>query len=214
MKIIITGTSQGIGYEAALLFLKHGHEVHGIDEKPTTIHDENYTHYVCSVSGELPEIKDVNVLVNNAGVQDEERSIEVNLIGTIRCTEKYAMQPKIKSVLNVVSASSHSGAEFPYYVASKGGVLAYTKYTALQLAKYGATCNSISPGGVITPMNEHILNDKNLYQAVLDETLLNKWASAVEIAEWIYFVTILNSSMTGQDILIDNGEMAKSNFIW
>ena len=47
-----------------------------------------------------------------------------------------------------------------------------------------------------------------------NETLLDKWASEEEIAIWAYFVTAINQSMTAQDILIDNGEMAKSNFIW
>ena len=49
---------------------------------------------------------------------------------------------------------------------------------------------------------------------VLNETLLHKWASSEEIAEWVYFITVINKSMTGEDILIDNGEMLKSNFIW
>ena len=56
-------------------------------------------------------------------------------------------------MLNVCSTSAHNGAEFPEYCASKGGLLAYTKHLAMRIAQYGATCNSISPGGVITPMN-------------------------------------------------------------
>ena len=46
------------------------------------------------------------------------------------------------------------------------------------------------------------------------ETLLKRWASAEEIAEWAYFVSVVNKSMTGQDIIIDNGELTKFNFIW
>ena len=100
------------------------------------------------------------------------------------------------------------------YAASKGGVVAYMKNVALSIAKYHATSNSISPGGVITSLNEHIINDEHLYQLVKNETLLDKWASEEEISTWAYFVTVINQSMTAQDILIDNGEMAKSNFIW
>lgn len=88
------------------------------------------------------------------------------------------------------------------------------KNLALSLAARGVTCNSISPGGVITPANRHILEDEKLYRAVLDETLLGKWAEAEEIAELAYFLTAVNRSMTGEDLLIDNGEMLKSNFIW
>ena len=72
----------------------------------------------------------------------------------------------------------------------------------------------MSPGGVITPLNRHILESKDLYRKVLDETLLNKWATAGEIADFVYFVGVVNKSMTGEDVFIDNGEKLKSNFIW
>ena len=45
-------------------------------------------------------------------------------------------------------------------------------------------------------------------------TPLRKWASAEEIAEWAYFLTVINKSMTAQDLLIDNGEAARAEFIW
>ena len=85
---------------------------------------------------------------------------------------------------------------------------------ALRVSKYKATANSISPGGVITELNDHILKDKKLYKAVLDESLLGKWATPEEIAEFVYFISINNKSMTGEDIFIDNGEKIKANFIW
>lgn len=211
MKVLITGTSKGIGRATALKFLKEGHQVIGIDKLGSSIKDTKYTHYICDVSDKdnLPDIKDVEVVVNNAGVQNE-NDIEVNLKGTIYVTEKYAFQDKIKAVVNMASASAHTGAEFPEYSASKGGVLAYTKNVALRIAKYKATCNSISAGGVITDLNRHILEDKKLWQQVMNETLIPKWATSEEIAEWIYFIAVVNKSMTAQDVLIDNGEMAKS----
>ena len=88
------------------------------------------------------------------------------------------------------------------------------KNLALALAPRGITVNSISPGGVITPANHHILEDEGLYQQVLDETLLGKWATADEVADLAYFLTVTNRSITGEDILMDNGEMLKSNFVW
>ena len=88
------------------------------------------------------------------------------------------------------------------------------KNVALRISKYKATANSISPRGVITDLNSHILNDEKLYKAVLDETLLDKWAEPEEIADFVYFVSVINKSMTGEDIIIDNGEKLKSNFIW
>ena len=216
MNILITGASKGIGKSTVKKFLMHSHEVVGLDIVPSDIQHTNYLHILCDVADKssLPDIDDVEVLINNAGVQDEEKSMDVNLFGVINCTDKYGIQPAIKSIVNVASASAHSGAEFPLYSASKGGVLAYTKNTAIRIAQFGAVCNSISPGGVITDINEHIMNNPDLWKAVLNETMLNKWASSEEIAEWIYFMAVTNKSMTAQDILVDNGEMAKSNFIW
>ncbi len=217
MKVLITGTSSGIGRAAAVKFLSMGHKVIGLDVRESSIENENYTHFVADVSDKaaLPEIEDVEILVNNAGVQTmTERDIFVNLFGTMYCTEKYGLQPKIRAIVNMASASAHNGAEFPEYSVSKGGVMTYTKNTALQVAKYGATCNSLSPGGVMTDINKHIIEDERLWAAVMDESLLYKWAQPEEIAEWIYFVAVVNKSMTAQDILIDNGEQAKANFIW
>ena len=217
MKVLITGTTKGIGQAIAKKFLACGHTVIGLDILPSSIEDKNYTHYISDVRNKesLPKIDDVEILVNNAGVQDnDENAINVNLLGLINTTKAYGYQKNIKAIVNIASASGSTGSEFPYYVASKGGVIAFTKNTALEIAKYGATCNSISPGGVITSSNDHILKDNKKYQEVLNETVLNKWANLDEIAEFVYFVAVINKSMTGQDLLIDNGEALKSNFVW
>ena len=224
-RVIISGTSRGIGKAVAELFVytmdKHGdlmYDVFGIDNNPVDsdflIHSPNYHHYIADVRGTLPDIEFPEIVIANAGTQDDDDSIDVNLVGLINFCEAYADQPCIQAVCTVASASAHSGAEFPRYTASKGGVVAYTKNLALRVAKYGAVCNSISPGGVYTPINEHIVQDKNKLDAVLNEAILHRWASAEEIAQWIYFITAVNKSATAQDFLVDNGEMAKSNFIW
>lgn len=215
MKVLVTGSSEGIGKSIALKFLSEGHTVIGIDLNPSQIEHELYTHIqgdICDKN--LPDIPNVEILVNNAGVQESGKDIDVNLKGTISITEKYGIQPKIKSIVFIASSSASTGAEFPEYVASKGGVVAYMKNVALRIAQYGATSNSISAGGVITKLNQHILDDPNLWQQVLNETLLNKWASPEEIADFTYFISVINKSMTGQDVFIDNGEALKSNFIW
>ena len=79
------------------------------------------------------------------------------------------------------------------------------------LTKQGST--SISPGAVLTNLEPELYKDKKLVKAVAKENLLKKWIKPTEIALWIYFVAVMDKSMTGQDILIDNGEVANFNFI-
>lgn len=215
MHVLITGSASGIGRATALRFLEGGHRVTGMDLLPGTIDHPAYTHILFDLRREdLPEIPDVEILVNNAGVQNTGEDIDVNLCALMRVTEKYGVRPGIRAICNVASASAHSGAEFPAYAASKGGVLAYTKNVAMRVAAYGAVCNSISPGGVVTELNRHVMEDPALWAAIMEETPLKKWASAEEIADWIYFLTAENRSMTAQDVIVDNGEMNNYHFIW
>ena len=215
MKILITGTTQGIGRGIATLFLEKGHNVIGIDRQPSSIDHPSYTHYQCDIRDKdgLPQIDGVEILINNAGTQNED-DININLKALIWVTERYAIQPEIKSVLNIGSASGHTGAEFPEYAASKGGVLAYTKNVAMRIAQYGATCNSLDPGGVITPLNDCVMNDPDLWAQIMDETPLRRWATVEEMAEWAYFLTVTNKFCTGQNILVDGGESINYNFVW
>ena len=97
---------------------------------------------------------------------------------------------------------------------SKGGVLAYTKNVAMRVARFGATCNSLDPGGVLTPLNECVMNDPELWAEIMDETPLKRWATPEEIAEWAYFLTVVNGFCTGQSILVDGGESINYNFVW
>lgn len=215
MKVLITGTSQGIGKAIAELFLQKDHTVIGIDRNVAAIEHKNYNHYTCDIRDRenLPELSGVNILINNAGTQNED-DIDINLKALIYITEKYGVQGEIKSILNIGSASGHTGAEFPEYCASKGGVMAYTKNVAMRVASFGATCNSLDPGGVLTPLNDCVVNDKDLWSQIMDETPLKRWATAAEIAQWAYFLTVTNTFCTGQNIIVDGGESINYNFIW
>ena len=216
MKVLITGTSSGIGKETAEYFLMHGHEVIGIDRRTATIKDSMYQHWVADVRNKdsLPYYADIDILVNNAGTVDPEESIDTNLKGYINVTEKYAFQSKIKAVVNVCSLSARAGLENGYYSASQGGRVAYSRHLTMVLGKrYGATVNCISPGAVFTNLEPGLYDNPKLMKAVANENILKKWILPQEIAQWIYFVSSINRSMTGQDILIDAGEEANYNFI-
>ena len=195
MRVFITGAAGGIGRAIAEKFLGEGHRVFGFDLRDSSLENPAYRHFcrdICAEEGPGPE-ETPEILIRCAGTTEA---------------------PGLRSILFIASASARNGAEFPQYVASKAGLVGYMKNLALSVSKRGITCNSISPGGVITDMNRHILEDEKLYAAVLAETLLGKWARPEEIADLAYYLTVVNRSITGEDILIDNGEMLKSNFIW
>lgn len=216
MNVLITGTASGIGRAAAIKFLDKGHCVWGLDIKPSSIEHARYCHFIADVrdSGTYPKGLKPEILVNNAGVQNSEDDIEVNLKGVIRVTEYYAFDNEnIRAVVMIGSASAHTGSEFAEYAASKGGIISYTKNAANRLAPK-ATCNSIDPGGVMTELNRCVMDDPALWKQIMDLTPLKRWASPEEIAEWIYFVAVKNRFMTGQNLLIDGGEAGYTRFIW
>ncbi|MBR2789536.1 MAG: SDR family oxidoreductase [Eggerthellaceae bacterium] len=218
MNIVISGTSSGIGRAIAEKFLDEGHAVFGFDIAPAALTHPRYTHFLHDIrDGAFPALEDLpdpEILIMSAGTQADADAIDVNLVGTIRFAEHFAASPALRSVLFIASASARNGSEFPRYVASKAGLVGYMKNLALTCAGRGITVNSISPGGVVTASNAHILEDPAKHAAVLAETLLGKWAQPEEVADLAFYLTVVNRSITGEDILMDNGEQLKSNFIW
>ena len=177
MNVLVTGASGGIGSAAAARFLAAGHAVVGLDREvaPDTLAGNvGYRHILHDLLlGEpLPDVGEVHILVCCAGVQGRgAEDIDVNLKALVRTTERYGVQPAIRAICLVASASAHTGAEFPEYAASKGGILPYAKNVALRVARWGAVCNSISPGGVLTESNRHVMENPELWARVMEVTL-------------------------------------------
>ena len=118
MKVLITGAASGIGKGCAELFLKENHEVYGFDKNISSIQHPKYTHFCLDIrdKNSYPEIGPVDILINNAGVQNGD-DIDVNLKGTISVTEHYGIHPNIYSDIMIGSASGHTGSELPEYAA-------------------------------------------------------------------------------------------------
>jgi 2-hydroxycyclohexanecarboxyl-CoA dehydrogenase len=107
------------------------------------------------------------ILVNNAGITDfcsfmdmtEEnwdRVMTINLKSMLVCTQAVLpdmLAAKWGRIINISSSSAQTGsARMTAYAASKGGVIAFTKALAQELAPTGITVNNVPPGFVDTPM--------------------------------------------------------------
>ncbi len=218
MNILITGASGGIGSAVAQRFLSMGHSVYGIDTASAAVGHPAYRHFIADLRdpSSLPEIGDVGILFNNAGTQNSGDDLGNNLTGSINVTEKYIRDnPALRSILFNASASAVSGQEFPVYAASKAGLVGYMKNVAIRVAPRGVTCNAISLGGVYTPLNDPVVDDPVLWDRIMSVTPMKKWMMPDEVADWVVFLTLTNRSMSGQNLLIDNGEHdLNDTFVW
>ena len=218
MNVLITGAAGGIGTAVAERFLQKGHTVWGIDLNPSSISHPAYTHLIADIrcQEDLPSIPAPEILFLNAGIQNSDDDIDTNLKGTIRTAERYIRgNDHLRSVLFNASASAVSGQEFPVYAASKAGLIGYMKNLAIRLASRGITCNAISLGGVHTPLNNPVVTDPSLWNKIMEVTPMKKWMDPEEVADWVEFLTVRNRSMSGENLLIDNGEYRlRSTFGW
>jgi NAD(P)-dependent dehydrogenase (short-subunit alcohol dehydrogenase family) len=206
MTALITGTSAGIGKAIAELFLENAYKVCGLDLHAATITHENYTHFVCDITNaDLPQIAEpIHYVVNNAGTDSCNAAIATNLQALFRIEDSYVTK-NTRCVVNIGSTSAYIGIESREYVASKAGVLGYTRQLAKTVGEWGGRAVSVSPGPVLTDLNRHILDNEQKRQAVADENLLKRWIEPREIAEAVLFMC-KSPSITGVDLLIDCGE--------
>ena len=161
----------------------------------------------------------IDVLVNNAGVtrdelvismerKDWDEVINTNLGGVFNCTKavaKYMMIQKSGRIINISSiAGERGGRGQSNYAASKGGINAFTRAVAMELAPKGVTVNAIAPGVIETDMSSQVI--RRARDIILDSIALRRMGKAEEIAQVVAFLASDASSyITGEVIRVDGG---------
>lgn len=226
---LITGSSCGVGRATALKFLKEGYKVYGLDIKEATIKHINYYHFVCDVSlvATLPNIVGpIHYIVNNAGIVSPQRdAIAVNQLGYINILETYGKNPALKSIVQVGSTASYKGYDNIRYCSSQGARDALTKWAANNFGNdpRHVIVNALNLDGIVpadpskgiegTCLEPELYAEDGLLDKIKDLSVLKKLATTPEIAEWIYFLLVVNKIMTGQILSVDGELIGAYKFI-
>lgn len=167
----------------------------------------------------------IDVLVNNAGVfpgfvdceqttkELWDKIIAINLTGAfLGCKACIPHMRKAGggSIVNIVSIAGLVGGNGAAYTSSKGGLRLLTKDLAVTFAKDKIRVNTICPGAVLTPMTEDLLEQPPMKETIKNMSPQGRVADPSEIA-WgaLYLASDESSFMTGADIVIDGGAVAR-----
>ncbi|GHV97919.1 3-oxoacyl-[acyl-carrier-protein] reductase [Lactobacillus nasalidis] len=231
-RVLITGSTQGIGAATALAFAKRGCQVllNGRrPELPAALAKEleesgaKFQYFSADVSDEaavkqlFKEVGDVDIVVNNAGITrdqiligmklaDFDQVIRVNLRGSFMVLQK-ALKKMLKKrsgvIINMASVvGQHGNAGQANYAASKAGVIALTQTAAKEAAQRGVRVNAIAPGMIASEMTA-VLADE-VKEAALKQIPLARFGQAGEVAQAAVFLAE-NDYVTGQTIVVDGG---------
>jgi len=170
------------------------------------------------VGAVLQQWGQLDILVNNAGItrdrsmrkltdEDWTEVISTNLNSVYYCTSA-ALKPMIdRKYGRVVNISSFVGQAGNFgqanYSASKGGVIAFTKSVAIEVAKYNVTVNAIAPGFTETDMLAKVAPE--VQQQILTKIPMGRFGKPEDIARAVAFLCAEGDYITGQQININGG---------
>lgn len=238
---LITGGDSGIGKAVAILFAKEGADIAIVylnehkDAKDTKRIIEEYGQKCLLISGDIEnekfclksisktikEFKKINILVNNAGIHYEQKSIEkisakqllktfqTNIFPVFWFTKEVLKHiPKDGVIINTASVTAYRGSyHLMDYAASKGAIVSFTRSLSANLADKGIRVNAVAPGPIWTPLVVSSFDSKKLSEFG-KKVPMKRAGQPVEVAPCYLFLACDDSSyMTGQVLHPNGGEI-------
>jgi glucose 1-dehydrogenase len=170
----------------------------------------------------VDEFGRLDVMVNNAGVEDQmpfletplevwNKVIAVNLTGAwLGCqvaTKRMVDQDGPGRIINI--SSIHEERSMPTnspYCAAKGGLCMLTRTIAVELAPYGITVNNIAPGAIETPINRNLKENPDQMEELLSQIPMGRMGQPEEVADLaLYLASDSSAYVTGSTFFIDGG---------
>lgn len=160
---LVTGAARGIGRAAADALAGAGLRVLRLDLNGEVAYDLTD---IAGIAALVERIGDIDVLVNNAGVQNavsidkytdaqRERIIKVNLqapVELIRVISKGMVKRRSGRIVNVASIAAYTPHTDLWYGVTKAGVVSFTRSFATYLGPHGIQVNAVAPGPIDTPL--------------------------------------------------------------
>jgi len=205
MKVLVTGGSRGIGKAIVTLFKEKGHDVYSPTREELDL-TKNFTLLKSNF----------DIIVNNAGINPLKQIEEINdgevmqvnyhaPLSIIQQCIPYMLDNGYGRIINLGSiwvelAMSRRLA----YSASKNALHALTKAITSEYSDKGIIANTISPGFIGTDLT-YQNNSESELQQIKDKVPLKRLGTPEEVAKLVYQLTVENSFITGQNIIIDGG---------